>query len=292
MEYYVPKPDMLKELPSNEKKGFFGNLLRKSSDKVVEKKEKKSSPRFANIFKRSSDDLRRGESIIADDVIISPTPTLASPPMKRRASKEDLKHSTDLARSQDDIESDAYLQKLREMDGRTDEEINALARSITLTEPKNDGQVSPNTRKKNLVANFFSSVSQALKEEFSIRRDVEYGPYPQPLFEDHRQYTVSISAAPFFAAPPPESDMSFEELATFEPVYLNGNGCCINNLPVKKYDGTPLPGEQTTCPVCIAPFEKKEELKSLPCCHFYHKECIDRWLMVGHSCPVCKALVL
>jgi len=276
MEYYGPKPELLRDLPS-EKKGFFGNLLRRSSDKAVEKKEKKSSGRFTNLFRKSSDDeLRRsqGESSI-DDVIIASSPSLSSP--------------SPLKRSKDDIESDAYIQRLRQMDGRTDEEINALLASI-VSEPKND--VSPNSRrKKNLVTSFFSTVSQALKEEFSVRRDDYVYPLPQYMPNDPREFTVSISAAPFFAAPPPETDMSFEELATFEPIYL-GSGCCINNLPVKKYDGTPLPGNQTTCPICIAHFEKNEELKSLPCVHFYHKECIDRWLMVGHSCPVCKALVL
>lgn len=284
-----PKPEALKDMP--EKKTFLGSLLRRSSSsEKEEKKDKKSSTGLLpfdyiqNIFKKSTDgssssspDLRQPRSTLNDEIICE------SP------SGEGCGQDSNLCRTQDEVDSDVYINQLRLMEGRTDEEVAALVASV-VQEPK----IASPRSKKNSVASFFSSVHQALKEEFSLKREDFIYPPPsmvQQDFIDPRQFTVAISAAPFFAAPPPESDMSFEELARFEPVYL-GSGCCINNLPVKKYDGTPLPGEQQTCPICIAPFEKNEDLKSLPCVHFYHKECIDRWLMVGHSCPCCKALVL
>jgi len=130
----------------------------------------------------------------------------------------------------------------------------------------------------------FFGFFQMIKDEFSLTEEGY-------MIDEHvlHSMTVSISAAPFFGAPPPDMDMTYEELAALEPVYVGSK--CANNLPVCKHDGTPLPGNQTNCPVCLCEFTKGEKLKSLPCVHFYHKECIDRWLLVGHSCPICKALV-
>lgn len=43
-----------------------------------------------------------------------------------------------------------------------------------------------------------------------------------------------------------------------------------------------------TCMVCLSEYEKDEILRTLPCFHTYHAECVDRWLIEQNSCPVCK----
>jgi len=190
------------------------------------------------------------------------------------------KSSPDRKKVQGDEETARFIEQL-EQEGRSEVEINLHLSHI------NDIRTVPvpaspkgNT---NLVTQWFRDVQQSFKEEFDF-----INPFTE--FEcEVSDLTVSISSAPFFGALPPDMDLSYEELSNLEPVYVGSK--CINNLPICKHDGTPLPGDQTDCPVCLYEFAKGEQLKSLPCVHFFHKDCIDRWLMVGHSCPVCKALV-
>ena len=45
----------------------------------------------------------------------------------------------------------------------------------------------------------------------------------------------------------------------------------------------------TKCMVCLVEYEKNEELRTMPCLHFFHRECIDKWLLErGSTCPICK----
>ena len=46
--------------------------------------------------------------------------------------------------------------------------------------------------------------------------------------------------------------------------------------------------QQQQCSVCLAEFEDGEAVRTLPCFHSYHAECIDRWLGTHRTCPICK----
>jgi len=45
------------------------------------------------------------------------------------------------------------------------------------------------------------------------------------------------------------------------------------------------------CSICINSFHKKDEIRVLPCSHFFHKECIDDWIQKENSCPICRQLI-
>eukprot|EP00927_Polykrikos_kofoidii_P083171 TRINITY_DN8461_c0_g1_i1.p1 TRINITY_DN8461_c0_g1~~TRINITY_DN8461_c0_g1_i1.p1 ORF type:complete len:465 (-),score=102.09 TRINITY_DN8461_c0_g1_i1:163-1509(-) len=46
--------------------------------------------------------------------------------------------------------------------------------------------------------------------------------------------------------------------------------------------------EHRRCTICLEDFVTGDELRFLPCFHFYHRGCIDPWLTTDRHCPVCK----
>jgi hypothetical protein len=43
------------------------------------------------------------------------------------------------------------------------------------------------------------------------------------------------------------------------------------------------------CLVCLVEYEVNEEVRTMPCLHFFHKACIDKWLLKrAATCPICK----
>ncbi|XP_020866877.1 RING-H2 finger protein ATL20 isoform X1 [Arabidopsis lyrata subsp. lyrata] len=51
-----------------------------------------------------------------------------------------------------------------------------------------------------------------------------------------------------------------------------------------------LPGTNgIICPICLSEYASKETVRCMPECeHCFHVECIDAWLKIHNSCPVCR----
>ncbi|KAL2924682.1 hypothetical protein RDABS01_019387 [Bienertia sinuspersici] len=49
-----------------------------------------------------------------------------------------------------------------------------------------------------------------------------------------------------------------------------------------------ISGEDAICCICLASYIDDDELRELPCSHFFHAECVDRWLKINATCPLCK----
>ncbi|OWM64286.1 RING-H2 finger protein ATL67 [Punica granatum] len=49
------------------------------------------------------------------------------------------------------------------------------------------------------------------------------------------------------------------------------------------------PGGATTCSICLCEYKDSEMLRVMPeCRHFFHLVCLDAWLKLNGSCPVCR----
>ncbi|KAK3219687.1 hypothetical protein Dsin_013657 [Dipteronia sinensis] len=49
-----------------------------------------------------------------------------------------------------------------------------------------------------------------------------------------------------------------------------------------------ISGEDAVCCICLARYADNDELRELSCQHFFHVECVDKWLKINASCPLCK----
>ncbi|TXG71226.1 hypothetical protein EZV62_006161 [Acer yangbiense] len=47
--------------------------------------------------------------------------------------------------------------------------------------------------------------------------------------------------------------------------------------------------DDNTCPICLCEYKPMETLKTIPeCMHCFHADCIDEWLRLNASCPICR----
>ncbi|XP_051277849.1 RING finger protein 215 isoform X2 [Dicentrarchus labrax] len=67
----------------------------------------------------------------------------------------------------------------------------------------------------------------------------------------------------------------------------------MSSLKTKMYrQPKPWPAETDNCAVCLEPFNNNQCLRVLPCLHEYHRDCVDPWLLLQHTCPLCKRSIL
>eukprot|EP00747_Dinoflagellata_sp_TGD_P191162 gnl/TRDRNA2_/TRDRNA2_54160_c0_seq1.p1 gnl/TRDRNA2_/TRDRNA2_54160_c0~~gnl/TRDRNA2_/TRDRNA2_54160_c0_seq1.p1 ORF type:complete len:616 (+),score=85.96 gnl/TRDRNA2_/TRDRNA2_54160_c0_seq1:257-1849(+) len=58
----------------------------------------------------------------------------------------------------------------------------------------------------------------------------------------------------------------------------------IRTLPKVRFDQA----EQQNCAICLEPYQKGELLTALRCTHFFHVDCIAKWMQRATQCPLCR----
>ncbi|KAJ1829828.1 hypothetical protein LPJ73_008412 [Coemansia sp. RSA 2703] len=61
----------------------------------------------------------------------------------------------------------------------------------------------------------------------------------------------------------------------------------IKNLPERAITAEEA-AKHKECGICMEEYNVEETVLELPCKHFYHKECIDHWLKMNGTCPICR----
>ncbi|KAK3007363.1 hypothetical protein RJ639_016039, partial [Escallonia herrerae] len=62
-------------------------------------------------------------------------------------------------------------------------------------------------------------------------------------------------------------------------------------VDIEAESNTQASEEELTCSICLEQVNRGEIVRSLPCLHQFHANCIDPWLRQQGTCPVCKLTV-
>lgn len=87
----------------------------------------------------------------------------------------------------------------------------------------------------------------------------------------------------------PITSVSTRNLAMRSPSGLDGP--TIESYPKTVLGASrrlPKPSD-VICPICLADYLPEETLRTIPeCDHYFHADCIDEWLKLNGTCPLCR----
>jgi len=83
---------------------------------------------------------------------------------------------------------------------------------------------------------------------------------------------------------PEHVDLSYEALCELEDVVVPTPADVLARMPTTAVD-VDGGGE---CNVCLLAYEAGDRVRTLPCDHRFHVDCVDQWLGRSKACPVCK----
>lgn len=86
--------------------------------------------------------------------------------------------------------------------------------------------------------------------------------------------------------------IEFSSSVSPQPIMILGlDGPTIESYPktiLGESRRLPKP-DDNICPICLSEYKPKETLRTIPSCqHCFHADCIDEWLRLNASCPVCR----
>lgn len=66
----------------------------------------------------------------------------------------------------------------------------------------------------------------------------------------------------------------------------------IDRLKLVKVAEASIAEDDTSCAICLSEYEADEHLRLLACQHHFHQPCVDQWLRISATCPLCVQSVL
>ncbi|CAN8254148.1 unnamed protein product [Cochlearia groenlandica] len=100
---------------------------------------------------------------------------------------------------------------------------------------------------------------------------------------------------------PPPSSSSSSAAVTSDSRRFSGHrvspeterSSVLDSLPIFKFSSVTRRSNSSSsgdCAVCLSKFESEDQLRLLPlCCHAFHADCIDIWLVSNQTCPLCRS---
>lgn len=130
---------------------------------------------------------------------------------------------------------------------------------------------TPTYRNPSWTSDHFSAVHQAM---LGMARS---GLPPQLLFSD-RDFTAE----------------DYDWLCRLDETVENKKGASqreIDSCPTQIVTRGSVPsdtGDVASCSICMEDFAEGNVLRSLPCAHRFHRDCVDKWLKQKATCPICQ----
>lgn len=67
----------------------------------------------------------------------------------------------------------------------------------------------------------------------------------------------------------------------------------LDEKTIQSYPKIVVDKDESSCPICLAEYIAGEIAKSMPeCKHCFHIDCVDKWLKLNTTCPVCRKSLL
>ncbi|XP_078174095.1 E3 ubiquitin-protein ligase At4g11680-like isoform X2 [Carex rostrata] len=94
------------------------------------------------------------------------------------------------------------------------------------------------------------------------------------------------------------SDEDICQLPKYKYRRVGGSdGAKMNGGVITKLGSDPpiehtLSSENAECCICLSQYDDGMELRELPCTHHFHCACIDKWLHINATCPLCKYCIV
>ncbi|KAL9665284.1 hypothetical protein QQ045_020699 [Rhodiola kirilowii] len=90
--------------------------------------------------------------------------------------------------------------------------------------------------------------------------------------------------------PPGETQLVQNQAAT---VLMGLDGPTIESYPkyVLSQNDALLKPNTGPCSICLCEYKAQDMLRSIPDCnHYFHSDCVDEWLKLNATCPVCRKI--
>ncbi|KAK7265550.1 hypothetical protein RJT34_33170 [Clitoria ternatea] len=92
------------------------------------------------------------------------------------------------------------------------------------------------------------------------------------------------------------SKFKFQRNETHEKLASNNTQGAVGGIMTECNADPPiehvLSDDDAECCICLSAYDDGVELRQLPCGHHFHCACVDKWLYINATCPLCKYNIL
>ncbi|KAM7277677.1 hypothetical protein ACFE04_004811 [Oxalis oulophora] len=115
----------------------------------------------------------------------------------------------------------------------------------------------------------------------AISQSPQPNPNPNPNQSDHSN--INTISSDSWTANVIEESIDIPPPASASPA----SQATIESIPK-----TPIAETGMECTICLEVFDIGEEAREMTCKHRFHSGCIEKWLLIHASCPICRFVLM